>query len=64
VLREAEDGGSLRGVVASDSLEDGVTVMQRMGENVDPSVVPIDETTIEPNLLQRANADHGEPDTN
>jgi len=51
VLAEAEDGGSLLGVLAADAFEDRGAVAAYVGEDVERGVVPIDPFSVVPDFL-------------
>ena len=51
VVGEAEDPGTVGGLVGADALEHAHAVVERVGEDVDPSVVPVDELAVHPDLL-------------
>src|SRR5439155_1130052 len=51
VIGEAEHGRTLRRLVAADALEDARAVVEAVGADVNPSVVPVDELAVHPDLL-------------
>lgn len=51
VVLEPEHGRPLGSLIDPDSLEDAGAVIERMGENVDLGVLPVDKLSVEPNLL-------------
>ena len=50
VIVETEYGGALRGLVGADPFEDTRAVVERVGEEVDVRVVPVDELAVHPYL--------------
>ena len=61
MVGQAEDGRALGGVVGPDALEDAGAVVQRVGEDVDPGVVPVDEHAVHPNLVHLLNGHPATP---
>ena len=53
VLGQAEHGRALRGLVGADALEHAGAVVQRVGEDVDLRLVPVDELAVHPDLRRR-----------
>ena len=51
VLAEPEDAGAAVGLVRADALEDPRAVVQRVREDVDLRVGPVDELAVHPDLL-------------
>ena len=51
MLAEAENGGALLGVVATDALEDGGAVAHDVRKNVEGGVVPIDPLSVVPDFF-------------
>jgi hypothetical protein len=49
--------------MAPDALEDGVTVVERMGQDMDPGLFPRDELSIEPDALERFDGNHALTET-
>jgi len=55
VVGQPEDGRSGGGGVGPDALEDSGAVVERVGEDVDLGVVPVDELAVHPNLVHFLN---------
>ena len=51
VVGEPEDAGTVVGLVGADPLEHAHAVVERVGEDVDAGVVPVDELAVHPDLL-------------
>ena len=51
VVLEPEDCGTLGGLVDPDSLEHSGSVVEGVGQNMDPCLIPVDKFAVEPNLL-------------
>ena len=57
MLLEPKDRGAVLALVASDSLEHREAVVERVSEDVDASIRPVDELTVHPDF--RAWFEHG-----
>ena len=51
VFRQPENGGTILGLVAAQTLEDRRAIMHDMGQHMDSGVVPIDQCAIQPPVL-------------
>src|SRR5205814_5863202 len=51
VVRQPEDGGAVRRLVSPDSLEYARAVVEPVGTDMDPRVVPRDQLAVHPDLL-------------
>ena len=51
VVGQPEDPRALRGLVRADALEDAAAVVQRVREDMDGGVSPVDQLSVHPDLL-------------